>query len=148
PIALKLSNQLPLPNVPGSTITSNYNGSGKYHFGRERADTKLNWNPTAKITSFGRFSMLNYSMYSPAVFGPIGGNGTNANSAGGGSGNTWGQTYSVTIGSTYLITPRLILDGYFAWEDDNNQIEPDDSDKQVGLMLGIPGANGPNRYQG
>src|SRR5438477_5815209 len=35
PISLKVSNLLPLPNVPGNPLTNNYDGSGVYTFGRE-----------------------------------------------------------------------------------------------------------------
>src|ERR1700730_10520415 len=81
PITLKISNMLPLPNVPGAGLTNNYSGSGGYTFRRERADTKLSWNPTTKLTTFGRFSILNYESYDPAVFGAIGG--ININNQGG-----------------------------------------------------------------
>jgi hypothetical protein len=56
PIALKLTGMLPLPNVPGSSLTNNYEAGGDFSFRRDRADTKLNWNPTAKLSSFQPYS--------------------------------------------------------------------------------------------
>jgi len=41
----------------------------------------------------------------------------------------------------------LIIDGYFGWENDNTAVEPNDIGKNVGQQLGIPGTNGPARYQ-
>src|SRR5262249_52080567 len=103
PITLKLSNMLPLPNVPGGGVTNNYSGTGSYTFRRERADTKVSWNPTTKITSFGRFSLLNYESYDPPVFGAIGG--ININNQGGDPGISIGTTNSLTAGATYLLGP-------------------------------------------
>jgi hypothetical protein len=145
PITLKLSNMLPLPNVPGSGLTNNYSGSGGYTFRRERADTKLSWNPISKLTTFGRFSMLDYESNDPPVFGAIGG--ININNQGGDPGISVGTTKSLTVGATYLLGPKLVLDGYFAWENDNTQTEPDVTGQNLGQQLGIPGSNGPNRYQ-
>jgi hypothetical protein len=145
PIALKVSNMLPLPNVPGSGLTNNYDGSGVYTFGRERADSKLNWNPTSRLTSFARFSMLRFDEYDPPVFGAAGG--IDINPQGGQPGAATGSTYSLTASATYLLRSNLILDGYFAWENDNTAVEPDAVGQNVGQQLGIPGTNGPNRYQ-
>jgi len=145
PIALKLSNLLPLPNVPGSGLTNNYDGSGVYTFGRERADSKMNWNPTSRLTSFARFSMLKFDEYDPPVFGPAGG--IDINPQGGQPGTAQGSTYSLTASATYLITPKFIMDGYFAWENDNTAVEPDAVGQKAGQQLGIPGTNGSNRYQ-
>ena len=145
PIALKVSNMLPLPNVPGNALTNNYDGSGTYTFGRERADSKINWNPTSKLTSFARFSMLKFDMYDPPVFGAAGG--IDINPQGGQPGNAHGASYSLTASATYMLKSNLILDGYFAWENDNTAVEPDAIGQNVGQQWGIPGTNGPARYQ-
>jgi hypothetical protein len=145
PIALKISNMLPLPNVPGSSLTNNYEAGGDFSYRRDRADSKINWNPASKLTTFGRFSVLNFSVDDPAVFGAIGG--INVDSAGGDPGLSAGSTYSLTVGSTYTIRPNLLLDGYFVWENDNTATEPAGTGTNLGQQLGIPGTNGPNRYQ-
>ena len=145
PIALKVSNMLPLPNVPGNALTNNYDGSGTYTFGRERADSKINWNPTSKLTSFVRFSLLKFDMYDPPVFGAAGG--IDVNPQGGQPGNAHGASYSLTASATYMLKSNLILDGYFAWENDNTAVEPDAIGQNVGQQWGIPGTNGPARYQ-
>ena len=46
-----------------------------------------------------------------------------------------------------MLKSNLIIDGYFAWENDNTAVEPDAVGQNVGQQLGIPGTNGPNRYQ-
>jgi hypothetical protein len=145
PIALKITNMLPLPNVPGSSLTNNYEATGDFSYRRDRADSKINWNPTSKLTSFARFSILNFSVDDPAAFGAIGG--INVDSAGGDPGLSSGATYSLTAGATYILKPNLVLDGYFVWENDNTATEPAGTEQNLGQQLGIPGTNGPYRYQ-
>ncbi len=145
PIALKLTNMLPLPNVPGSSLTNNYEAGGDFSFRRDRADTKLSWVPNAKLSTFARFSLLNFSVDDPAVFGAAGG--INVDSAGGDPGLSSGATYSLTGGATYIFRPNLVLDAYYVWENDNTATEPAGTGQNLGLQLGIPGTNGPNRYQ-
>ena len=130
---------------PGTRLTNNYDGSGTYTFGRERADSKINWNPTSKLTSFVRFSLLKFDMYDPPVFGAAGG--IDVNPQGGQPGNAHGASYSLTASATYMLKSNLILDGYFAWENDNTAVEPDAIGQNVGQQWGIPGTNGPARYQ-
>ena len=145
PIALQLQSMLPLPNVPGNPLTNNYNATGAYVFGNDHADGKLNWNPTDKLSTFARFSILDYSATDASVFGAVGGE--DVNSQGGQPGNYHGTTYSLTTSATYVLTPHLILDGYFAWENDNTAVEPFAIGQNLGQKLGIPGTNGPERYQ-
>ncbi len=145
PIALKLNAMLPLPNVPGATLTNNFNGNGVYIFDRQQGDGKLNWNPTSKLSAFARFSILDYNETDPSVFGAIGGQ--DVNTQGGDAGHAIGTTYSLTTSATYVLRPTLILDGYFAWENDNTASEPFQVGQNLGQQLGIPGTNGPYRYQ-
>ena len=145
PISLKLNAMMPLPNVPGATLTNNFNGNGTFVFGRQQADAKLNWNPTSKLSAFGRFSILDYNTIDPTTLGAIGGQ--DVNTSGGAPGNAFGTTYSLTTSFTYVLRPTLIIDGYYAWENDNTGTEPFQTGQNLGLQLGIPGTNGPNRYQ-
>jgi hypothetical protein len=145
PIALKLNAMIPLPNVPGATLTNNFNGNGVFVFDRQQGDAKLNWNPTQKFSAFGRFSILNYNEIDPSTFGAVGGQ--DVATQGGAPGNAYGDTYSLTTSATYVLRPNLIIDGYFAWENDNTASEPFQVGQNLGLQLGIPGSNGPNRYQ-
>ena len=125
---------------PGNALTNNYDGSGTYTFGRERADSKLNWNPTSKLTSFARFSLLKFDMYDPPVFGAAGG--IDINPQGGQPGNAHGASYSLTASATYMLKSNLILDGYFAWENDNTAVEPDAIGQNVGQQWGFRGPTG------
>ena len=146
PIAVKLAGMTPLPNLPGNLLANNYYATGSYIFDRRRADAKVNWNPGSKFTSFVRFGFLNYNMLNPPIFGDL--VGQQVSSSGGNPGHGWGNTFSVTVAGTYLITPTLIFDAYVGWARLGTNVETPGLDRQAGLALGIPGTNGPAHYQG
>jgi hypothetical protein len=146
PIAAKLASLTPLPNLGNNLLQNNYFASGSYIFDRTRADAKLSWNPTSKLTTFVRFGMLHYNMQNPPEFGDLAG--TNISSSGGNPGHGWGNTFSLTFAGTYLISPTFVLDAYIGWARLGTNIEIPGLDGQQGLALGIPGTNGPAHYQG
>ena len=125
---------------------SNYFASGSYIFDRTRADAKVSWNPTSKLTTFVRFGMLHYNMQNPPEFGDLAG--TNISSSGGNPGHGWGNTYSLTFAGTYLISPTFVVDAYVGWARLGTNIEIPGLDGRQGLALGIAGTNGPAHYQG
>ncbi len=143
-IAAKLASMTPLPNLPG--LANNYYVAGSYIFDRTRADAKVNWIPTSKLTTFVRFGFLHYNMQNPPRFGDLVGD--QVASSGGNPGHGWGNTYSVTVAGTYLLGPRFIVDAYIGWARLGTNIETPGLDQQAGLALGIPGTNGPAHYQG
>jgi len=144
-ISKKIQDLTPLPNLSG--ISRNFFGAGGYLFDRHRADTKVNWVASTKLSVFGRFSILHYAMFNPEIFG--GGNGPYASGAGGNSGTGYGNTPSFTGAATYTITPRLIMDAYFGYTRADTNIEQSQLDQKVGLdILGIPGTNGSRRFEG
>jgi hypothetical protein len=145
PIIKKLVDLTPNPNVAG--FTDNYYAAASYLFDRHRADTKVNWNVSDKLTTFARFSLLRYDMSNPEMFGQVGG--PEISSAGGNPGNGFGNTYSFTGAATYLLTPTLILDANFGWTRGDTSVEQPRLDEKLGLdFLGIPGTNGTRRFEG
>ncbi len=144
-ITRTLSDKTPLPNVPGDLLTENYFATASYIFDRNRLDAKANWN-AGKLTMFGRLGFLRYNMSNPPVFGEMGGSETS--SAGGNPGHGWGDTYTVTVAGNYLVTQRFIVDAYFGWTSLGTNVDTPGVEEQQGLKLGIPGTNGPAKYQG
>jgi len=140
----------PLPNFQGEGslgLNRNYLSSGAYFFNRDTLDTKANWNMSDKVTSFARFSYLNYSMDNPQVFGEFGGNRlhhTNSN-----PGKGFGFTASGTWSTTYVHSPNLVFDGYFGYTWMDTNVAQQDLDKNIGRdFLGIPGTNGTREFEG
>lgn len=145
PIVKKLVNLTPDPNQPG--LSNNYFKGGPYAFDRHRADTKVNYNISEKLTVFGRFSLLHYDMSDPQIFGALGG--PEISSAGGNPGVGTGNTYSFTGAVTYLFNPHLIVDAYYGWTRMDTSVEQPRLDEKLGSdFLGIPGTNGTRRFEG
>lgn len=150
PIVKKMLPLIPLPNLrtaDGSVPElNNYFVTAPFVFDRWTIDTKINWNATQNLNLFGRYSLLDFFTTNEPVFGdqlqgtPI---------AGGNPGTGQGKTHSMSVGGTYTFTSSLIMDAHVGFVRMNTGVEHSDIDKQVGLeFLGIPGTNGPRRFEG
>lgn len=146
-ISRKLADLTPLPNLSG--LTSNYFAAASFLFDRHTADTKLNWSPTDKLSTFGRFSILRYNSFNERVFGPLGGPPIGPRVGTGNPGIGDGGTYSLTVAATYLLKPNFIMDAYYGYTRMNTNSQQQRLDEKLGLdFLGIPGTNGPRRFEG
>jgi hypothetical protein len=144
PIAIKLAALMPAQTEPGA-LTGNYFSQGTFSLDRQTLDAKLNYNPTSRMTTYGRFSYLDYSAHMPTRFGDqfLG-----SALAGGNPGNGFGTTYGMTAAMTYTVTPTLLFDTNFGYTKMNTNVEQPGLDKNIGLELGIPGTNGTRRFEG
>ncbi len=144
-ISRKLFGLLPAPNQPGDT--NNFYAADSFAFTRNTIDAKINWNATSKFTMYGRFSLLKYTMNNPPAFGDLGGIGVSA--YGGNTGEGYGDTYGLTIAGTYALNPNFIIDANFGYTRMYTSIEQNRLDEKLGSdFLGIPGTNGPRRFEG
>jgi carboxypeptidase family protein/TonB-dependent receptor-like protein len=140
----------PLPNRPGSGTfgqNQNYLGADRYAFDRDTIDTKVTMNMSDKVTSFARFSYLDYRMDNPQVLGEFGGNRLHRTNSNPGKG--FGFTASGTWSTTYVHSANLVFDGYFGatWQDTN--VAQQQLDQNIGTdFLKIPGTNGPLQSDG
>ncbi len=150
PIAQKLIALLPLPNLrnaDGSVpLTSNYFVKAPFDFNRWTLDTKVNWNATPKLNVFGRFSLLDFWTFNETVFGdllqgmPVGG---------GNPGEGTGRTANFSAGATYALTPTLVADAHFGYVKQSVSVEHTDIGQNKGSdLFGIPGLNGPRKFEG
>lgn len=64
--ARQMNDWLPPPTT--ADLTSNYFASGSSRYDRNTSDAKVNWNESDKFTMFGRFSILNFTVWSPTPF--------------------------------------------------------------------------------
>ena len=150
PTAQKLLALLPLPNLPNADgsypETDNYFVQAPFVLNRWTVDSKVNWNATAKLNVFGRFSVLDFFTENGTNFGhelqgaPLG-----SSNPGTGDGNT----YNVSGGATYSLSNNLVMDAHFGFVRMNTGVQQSDLDEFKGLqLLGLPGTNGPNFYEG
>jgi hypothetical protein len=151
PIAARIAALIPDPNIanlPANQFTNNYYGAGSFSLDRNTVDTKINWNVTPKFNMNGRYSILKYTMQNPEIFGESLG-GIYVSGYGGNSGHGFGSTHSITVGGNYIFSPKFIVDANFGWTKMNTSVEQCCLDKKIGLdVLGIPGTNGPRRFEG
>lgn len=143
PAAAKMIALTPLPNL--NTFPSNYFASGGYEFNRDNFDIKVNYNPTDKSSVFARYSYSPSLIFDPPSLGDAGGDAL----AGGQPGSAPGRIQSASIGGTYTISPRLLLDATVGFTRQRLGAENVDIDRNYGLEdLQIPGTNGTDRLQG
>jgi hypothetical protein len=149
PTARKILQDLPLPNIAGRTgtnIANNYYATAPYSFDRKTFDTKINWNITDKLTSYGRFSVLSYKQLNPGALGKLDGVGTAPQ--GGNTGVGSGETYGVTVAGVYTFSPNFIVDANIGYTRQGTNSEQGFLDQKIGLdVLGIPGTNGPRAFE-
>ena len=137
---------LPLPNLPTAAETNNYFVQAPFVLNRWTLDTKMNWAATPKLNLFGRFSVLDFFTENGTNFGrELQGQPLGSSNPGTGTGNT----YNVSAGATYTITTNLLIDAHVGFVRMNTGVEQSDIGTNKGLeLLGLPGTNGPNAYEG
>jgi hypothetical protein len=142
PIALKIQQLYPLPNLAG--ISNNYYATGDYLVNRHKFDGKINYNPTRKLSIVARLGMLDYHIFNPDMFGD---NGNGVNSAATRDGNMDGTVFNGTVSGTYIVNPHIVFDSYFGITRlDTSQVPVSAAKGDLGLNeLGLPGTNGPGQ---
>ena len=143
-IARKMQDLVPLPNQ-GSAATANYFNSGTLVFNRDNFDGKVNWARTASHNIFGKYSAMNANVTCAFSLGAAGGD---ALGGCGAPGNGHNLVQISTLGHTWVISPRFVVDGTIGWTRLEQQGISPDYGKNFGLdVLGIPGTNGPDIRQ-
>jgi hypothetical protein len=144
PTVASLIAQLPLPNLPGEQ--NNYFVQAPFIFNRWTVDSKVNLNATPKLNFFGRYSVLDFYQDNAVVFGDFL---QGPALSGGNPGIGWGKTHNVSGGATYSLTPNLVMDAHVGFVRMNANVEHTDIGKMQGIdLLGLPGTNGPNAFEG
>ncbi|MBV8857972.1 MAG: TonB-dependent receptor [Acidobacteria bacterium] len=142
--ALELIKRLPLPN--GTGFVNNYLTNGTAEFNRNNIDSKINWNPSDKMTVFGRYSLSPTLITEPPILGEAGGDAIN----GGQLGEATGRVQVAGLGGTYTFSGSLFLDANFGYTRQRLGAAGPDvvSGTNFGLdVLKIPGTNGTDPLQ-
>ena len=138
PIARKIQDLIPLPNLAG--VGSNFLANGSQRLDKNNFDTKINWNRTDKNTIWGKYSIMQATVGCDAAFGEGGGAALCPSGSSIGDGTL--RTQVSTIGSTYIFSPTFLWDGVVGWTRQGQAITGFDYGDFVGKDLGIPGVNG------
>ncbi len=142
--AVELIKRLPAPNLPG--FVNNYLTNGTAEFNRNNIDTKINYNPTDRMTFFGRYSISPTLITEPPILGEAGGDAIN----GGQLGEATGRVQVAGLGGTYTFNGSLFLDANFGYTRQRLGAAGPDvvSGTNFGLdVLKIPGTNGTDPLQ-
>jgi hypothetical protein len=143
PASLTLQSLIPMPNQGGTT--GNYVVSGIQKMDRHNYDFKLNFNRTNSHQIWAKYSQMNALVTCDFQLGPAGGPGL----CDGGSGVGDVDVRMASVGHTWTLGPRLVLDGVFGFTDHDQTVTGPDFGENFGLdVLGIPGTNGPDPRQG
>ena len=146
-IARKVTDLVPLGNLPGlrDTDSNNFFASSPFAGDRWSSDNKVNWQVSDKLNAFMGLSYFDYQAVNPTAFGDaIDG----PRVGGGNAGISWGYNARISAGGNYIFSPTLLMDGFFGWTRQNTNVEQPLIGKNIGLdVLGIPGTNGPERFQ-
>ena len=117
PIALKVLNLFPLPNIPGigaGGLTNNYQRQEDRTFDRDNYDGKVNWNRTSAHQIWGKFSYMNAVVDDLTNYlGPD----PNASGDGG-----FTKVYQATAGQTWTFTPTMLMDMTFGFGRQNQHV--------------------------
>ncbi|MBM4043407.1 MAG: carboxypeptidase regulatory-like domain-containing protein, partial [Planctomycetes bacterium] len=119
-----------LPAATSSAVSANYFASGVAEFNRHSTDGKINWNPSDKVTMFGRTSILKFSGWTPVPFGKASGGAIAPDLS---EGPVKGFNTSISAGVTYMVTPAVLLDGNFGF----NRVTPEALHVLYGQNVGL-----------
>lgn len=141
-IMRKLQDLIPLPNQPG--VTENFFNTGPQVLNRDNGDVKLNWNKSDRLQIWGKYSISYATVNIQSALGAAGGPGLGS----GGNGSSGTQVQVGTVGYTWTVTPKLLVDGNLGVSRFGQNVQGTDYGKNIGLeVLGIPGTNGPDIRQ-
>lgn len=105
---------------------------------RGQWDTKLNWNPSTKLSTFVRFGINTGDWYNPQIFGLLGGPSVSPANISVGVGGA--NVYNATVSATYVFGVHLLADAYFGYSRiDMYSNQPYQRQNLGSTLLQIPG---------
>ena len=131
-ISKKIQTSYPAPNNPGTNngLQNNLFLPRSPTADRDNYDVKVNWNRTSAHQIWGKFSMMQASVFDLFYLGLDGA----------GGGDTTTSVY--TVGQTWTLSPTLLLDGSVGANVMQQSMTGPDYGTNIGLdVWGIPGLN-------
>jgi hypothetical protein len=136
PIAARIQAAVPLPNRDG--VYGNYTDTGPEEMDRNNVDVKLNYGLGKAAQIWAKYSQMSASVDAGYFLGEAGGPGFGTSV---GNGDT--RVRLATLGITWTLSPKLVLDGTIGMTRWDQEVVPPDYGTNFGTdVLGIPGTNG------
>jgi hypothetical protein len=137
PVATKLINLFPAPNVPGSVATSgvanNYLSNPSSPDDTDQYDIRIDHKISDSDSIFGRFSFSDRNLTPPGAIPPP------LDAASFSSGNFLNNARSLAISETHIFTPRLVNEIRLGYNRNRSERLQFDSDENLSAQYGIPG---------
>lgn len=139
--AQRLLSFIPLPNIAGVTRDNpNYVGSGTIKFNEDLTNTRWDYFHSANLQFFGRYSLADYRLDSPGIFGFAGGGrGFDEQAPFAGISRTRNQ--SIAAGFNYNVSGNWLTDFRFGFFRYRVNVDPGAGDSTPAKDAGIPGLN-------
>lgn len=139
--AQRLLSFIPLPNIDGVTRDNpNYVGSGTIKFNEDLTNTRWDYFHSANLQIFGRYSLADYRLDSPGIFGFAGGGrGFDEQAPFAGISRTRNQ--SIAAGFNYNVSSNWLTDFRFGFFRYRVNVDPGAGDSTPAKDAGIPGLN-------
>ncbi len=139
--AQSLLRLIPLPNIDGVLRDApNYVGSGTIKFNEDITNTRWDYFYSQQLQIFGRYSIADYRLDSPGIFGfAAGGRGFDEQAPFAGISRTRNQ--SIASGFNYSVSPTLRTDFRFGWFRYRVNVDPGAGETTPAKDAGIPGLN-------
>lgn len=149
PQTASLLKLFPAPNVAAVRDQPNYAGSGAVNFNDDAFNTRVDYYVTQKLHTFGRYSFVNFKIFSPGIYGLAGGPGYDP--SGGTSafaGTSSSRNHSIAAGFDYAYKPTLFTDFRFGFFQYKVDVVPNGLETSPATDAGIPGLNLDKQYTG
>ena len=139
--AQNLLKLIPLPNIDGVLRDApNYVGAGTIKFNEDITNTRWDYFYSQQLQIFGRYSLADYRLDSPGIFGfAAGGRGFDEQAPFAGISRTRNQ--SIASGFNYSLSPTLRTDFRFGWFRYRVNVDPGSGETTPAKDAGIPGLN-------
>lgn len=142
PQTAKLLQLIPAPNVLASKDQPNYSGSGAVNFNDDALNTRVDYYQTEKLHWFGRYSLANFVINSPGIYGAAGGPGYDpSGSVSSFAGQSTSLNHSIAAGFDYVVRPNLLTDFRFGFFRYQVHVVPNGLSTAPAKDAGIPGLN-------
>ncbi|MBV9224469.1 MAG: carboxypeptidase regulatory-like domain-containing protein, partial [Acidobacteriaceae bacterium] len=142
PQAAALLKLIPAPNVPATSDQPNYSGSGAVRFNDDAFNTRVDYYQSEKLHWFGRYSLADFRINSPGIYGAAGGPGYDpSGSVSAFAGQSTSLNHSVAAGFDYAMRPNLLTDFRFGFFRYQVHVVPNGLDTAPATDAGIPGLN-------
>jgi hypothetical protein len=140
--AAALLKLIPAPNIPAARDQPNYSGSGAVNFNDDAFNTRVDYYQSEKLHWFGRYSLADFRINSPGIYGAAGGPGYDpSGSTSAFAGQSTSLNHSVAAGFDYAIHPNLLTDFRFGFFRYQVHVVPNGLDTAPATDAGIPGLN-------